>query len=200
VTMLDHVQGYQAFANQGEKVNLTGVTKVVDGARNTIYQQPPGRDRTRVFSPAEGFLITDVLKDYQNQWGLGWNRQMASKSGTSGGTQVGVHPDAWMMAYNPAIVVGTWAGNTGADGQGRPTSAFGVNVGSTALAAFINSLPREYTRWYQRPEGIVQSKRSNEIFLGGTENSTCASQKEGEADSGSPGQKNKKKKDEEGGG
>jgi membrane peptidoglycan carboxypeptidase len=196
VTMFDHVQGYQVFANEGEKVNLGAITKVVDGSGNVIYLQPPGRDRTRVLSAAETYLVTDVLKDYQNQWRLGWNRQLASKSGTSGGTQVGVHPDAWMMAYNPRIVVGAWAGNTGPDGHGQPTSAFGVNVGSSILAGFVNSLPREYSAWYQRPAGIVQGKRSGEIFLSGTENSACTTDQQGTPE----GQKNNKKKkdDEEG--
>jgi membrane peptidoglycan carboxypeptidase len=153
------------------------ITKIVDSQGNTLYQQNPGGQdgKTQVLSPAEAFLITDTLKDYQNQWNLGWNRQMASKSGTSGGNQVGVHPDAWMMAYNPNIVVGAWGGNTGANGAGKPVRAFGVNVGSTVLREFINSLPSNFREWYQRPSGIVDGKgcpgqpdASHEIFLEGT--------------------------------
>ena len=190
VTMFEHVQGYQVFANQGRKVPLFAVTKLVNGSGNTVFQRAAGDGAATVLSSAEAYLVTDVLKDYQNQWGLGWNRQMAAKSGTSGGAQVGVHPDAWMMAYNPAIVVGAWAGNTGANGQGKPTSAFGVNVGSTALREFVNSLPQQYTRWYSRPGGLTQSQRSSELFLAGTENQPCATQPV--APAAPPGQDKKK--------
>jgi membrane peptidoglycan carboxypeptidase len=92
---------------------------------------------------------------------------MAGKSGTSGGAARGVHPDAWMMAYNKDIVVGTWAGNTGANGAGRPTSAFGVNAGETILAGFINGLPAEWNHWYQKPADVVA--KGPEIYLAGTQ-------------------------------
>ena len=44
---------------------------------------------------------------------------MAGKSGTTSGADTGSsHKDAWMMAYNPDIVIGAWAGNTDAKGGG----------------------------------------------------------------------------------
>ncbi len=136
-------------------------------------------------SAAEAYLVTDTLKDYARQWNLGWGRPMAGKSGTSGGSQVGVHPDSWMLAYSPDIVVGAWAGNTGANGGGQSTSAFGTDVGSTISNQFVNNLPRDYGRWYSQPSGIAKT-RSGEIALVGTEN-MCG----GAAAGGS--EKNKKK-------
>jgi len=193
VRLFDHVQGYSVFANQGLKVPLMAITKVVDSSGRTIFQRDPGGQpgRTQVLSPAEAFLITDTLKAYQNQWSLGWSRQMASKSGTTGGSQTGVHPDAWMMAYNPDIVVGAWAGNTGPNGAGKPISAFGTNVGSSVLREFINGLPANMRDWYQRPPGITQGK-SGEIYLAGTENmpgNDCAGM--GGQDQGGGGHKKK---------
>ena len=68
-----------------------------------------------VLKPSQAYLITDVLKDYPKEWGLGWTNQMAGKSGTTGGSATGIHQDAWMMAYNPKIVVGGWTGNTSSE-------------------------------------------------------------------------------------
>jgi membrane peptidoglycan carboxypeptidase len=164
---------------------LIAITRIVDGQGNTVYEQKPGTQdgQSQPLTPAEAYLITDTLKDYQNQWRLGWNRQMASKSGTSGGKELGVHQDAWMMAYNPHIVVGAWAGNTGPNGGGKAVSAFGVNVGSTVLREFVNSLPQNMRDWYQRPQGIVdgrgcpgQPDASHEIFLEGTKADCTGSQ------------------------
>ncbi|HEX6349187.1 MAG TPA: transglycosylase domain-containing protein [Candidatus Dormibacteraeota bacterium] len=177
VTMYDHLQGYEVFANQGKKVPLMAIDKIVDTHGNTLYEQQPGKQdgQTQVLSPAEAYLITDVLKDYQKQWNLGWNKQFASKSGTTGGSQTGVHKDAWMMAYNAKIVVGAWGGNTANGGGGSSISTFGTEVGQTVLASFINGLPPDYNGMPPRPSGIVDGSGcpgqddTHEIFLAGTE-------------------------------
>jgi len=123
--MLEHLQGYQVFANEGRKVPLMTISRITDASGQPLFEQKPGRQdgQLQVISPAEAYLMTDTLKAYQNQWNLGWKQQMASKSGTSGATQLGVHQDAWMMAYNHDLVIGGWAGNTGANGGGRPEVA-----------------------------------------------------------------------------
>ena len=169
VTMLEHLGGYQVFANQGYRVPLLSITRIVGAKQGTIFEEQPGQQagQGQVISPAEAFLITDTLKAYQGQWNLGWGRQMAGKSGTSGSAQVGTH-DAWMMAYNPDIVVGAWAGNTGPSGAGGTISGFGTDVGRTVLADFINGLPASYRRWYSTPTGIV-SGPGGQVFLAGTQ-------------------------------
>jgi membrane peptidoglycan carboxypeptidase len=178
VTMFDHVQAYSVFANQGKKVPLMAISKIVDSHGNTLFEQQPGKQdgQSNVLTPAEAYLITDVLKDYQKQWNLGWNKPMASKSGTTGGSQTGVHKDAWMMAYNAKIVVGAWGGNTKTGAGGSSISTFGTEVGQTMQASFINSLPQEYSGMPSKPDGIVDGKgcpgqddASREIFLAGTE-------------------------------
>jgi membrane peptidoglycan carboxypeptidase len=176
ITMLDHLQGYQVFANEGRKMPLVSITKVVDSSGSVLYQANPGQqaNQQQVLTPAEAYLVTDTLKAYQTQWRLGWQRQMAGKSGTTGGATLGVHSDAWMMAYNHDIVVGSWAGNTGADGKSSTISAFGVNTGETTLATFINGLPADMNHWYQKPADLVQ--KGAELFLPGTETqqTSCA--------------------------
>jgi penicillin-binding protein 1A len=178
ITMYENVQGYQVFADQGTYVPLMAITKVTDAYGNVLYQQVPGTQPGihQVLTPAEAYLITDTLRRYQYQWDLGWHQQMASKSGTTGGSQVNVHTDAWMMAYNPDIVVGAWQGRTEPPGSKGSTtiSTFGVNVGQTTLARFINALPASYRAWYQQPPGIVSgwgcSGTGEDIYLAGTQN------------------------------
>jgi membrane peptidoglycan carboxypeptidase len=174
VTMLDHLQGYQVFADEGRKVPLMSITKITDSGGQKLFELRPGRQdgQLQVLSPAEAFLLTDTLKAYQDEWNLGWRRQMASKSGTSGASQIGVHQDAWMMAYNHDLVVGGWAGNTGANGAGNAISAFGVNTGSTMLADFLNALPAGLDHWYQPPQGLVS--KDGRLFLSGTEGLSTA--------------------------
>ena len=167
VTLFDNTQGYQVFANQGLKVPLQGIRKVVDRSGNTLFEAPRKPSGKQVLGTAEAYLVTDTLKDYQNYWQLGWNRQMASKTGTNGGG-AGTSTDAWIMAYNPDIVVGAWLGHTGPDGANSTISAFGENVGQTVMRTFVDDLPAAYRDWYRRLSGLVQS-RAGKLLLPGTE-------------------------------
>ena len=187
ITMMDNVQGYQAFANQGTMVPLFGITKIVDVQTNEEISVPRSAN-SQPMTPAEAYLITDVLKNYNAQWHLGWKRQMAGKSGTTGGSVAGIHRDAWMMAYNPDMVVGAWAGHTDPNAAGSSPastkdniSTFGTEVGQYILAPFINGLPSSMNHWYRRPDSIVtgtgcsgDSSSGSEIFLAGTQSGvTC---------------------------
>src|SRR5579884_2354294 len=179
ITMFENVQGYQVFADQGTLVPLMSITRVTDDQGNVLFQRDPGTQPgiRQVLTPAEAYLITDTLKDYQRVWELGWNRQMAGKSGTTGGSATGVHRDAWMMAYNPDIVVGAWAGHTQPPGVNAndSISTFGTQVGQTILRTFINGLPGTMRDWYHQPAGIVRGsgcpgqRGGGEIFLAGTQ-------------------------------
>ncbi len=193
VMMYDQVQAYAVFADQGRKVPLMAITRIDDGAGDPLFVLPPGTQPGQqvVLSPSEAYLVTDVLKGYQGQWGMSWKRQMAAKSGTTG-NDTGVHPDAWMMAYSQDGVVGAWAGNTAADGPGSPTAAFGTDVGKTITTRFINGLPGSPSRWYSRPSGVVQG-RGGELFLSGTQNQPCTTPETGQR-SGSSGPGGDKKK------
>jgi len=190
ITMFEQMQGYQVFANQGTLMPLMGVTKVTDDQNNVLYDQQPGSQPniSHPITPAQAYLITDVLKDYNKTWGLGWKRTMAGKSGTTGANDQ-YHQDAWMMAYNPDILIGGWTGNTSPNtvnnggGYCPPSqphctnpgaiSAFGTETGEFMLAPFINGLPSGMNDWYKRPDGIVTgggcSGNASEIFLAGTQ-------------------------------
>jgi len=154
VTLYEHVQGYQTFANQGQRMDLRVLNEVDDSSGHAAfkYEKPTS---TSVLSPAEAFLMSDVLKNYQNTWHFGWNRQMASKTGTSDNGKGGI-PDSWIMAYNPDIVTGVWVGNTAPNGGGGLIRAYGENVGLTIMKRFVNALPSGMREWYTRPAGVVQ--------------------------------------------
>ncbi|HXI94688.1 MAG TPA: penicillin-binding transpeptidase domain-containing protein, partial [Candidatus Acidoferrum sp.] len=173
VTLFEHLQGYETFANQGTRVDLSVIREVDDASGKSVYSHgsPSG---TTVLTPAEAYMITGVLKDYQNQWGFGWNRQMASKTGTSDNGHGGI-PDSWIMAYNPNIVVGVWVGNTAPNGGGGLITAYGEQVGKTVMKRFVNALPAGMRAWYSQPSGITRGCNGADtqyIFLAGGCNAT----------------------------
>jgi len=148
-----------------------GVTRVVDRSGTTILSNDLHQrsGTSQVLTPAQAYLMTYVLKDYQKTWNFPWNRQMASKTGTTGAS-IQQPTDAWVMAYNPDIVVGTWVGHTGPNGQGGTITSYGEAVADTLAAEFVNGLPANYRDWYPVPAGLVQSKKTGDPLLPGTEN------------------------------
>jgi membrane peptidoglycan carboxypeptidase len=177
VTLYDHVQGFATFANQGTKMPLISILKITDSHGSVLSETKPGSQdgKQQVLTPAEAFLITDILKDYQNQWHLGWNKPMEAKTGTTGATSNQTR-DAWILAYNANITAGAWVGNTGANGAGGNINAYGELVGDTIMRYFVNGLPAEYTGTIKRPDGIVDGKACDgtpDIFLAGSEHMSC---------------------------
>lgn len=154
VTLYEHLQGYETFANQGQRVDLNVIKEIDDSTGHSVfkYENPSS---TTVLTQAEAFLMNDVLRRYQDTWRFGWNRQMASKTGTSDNGKGGI-PDSWIMAYNPDIVTGVWVGNTAPNGGGGLIRAYGENVGLTIMKRFVNGLPSNMRSWYTRPAGVVQ--------------------------------------------
>jgi membrane peptidoglycan carboxypeptidase len=173
VTLFEHLQGYEVFANQGQRVDLSVIRSVDAGSGKDIYKNGNARSTT-VLTPAEAYLITGVLKDYQNQWGFGWNRQMASKTGTSDNGRGGI-PDSWILAYSPDIAVGVWVGNTAPDGGGGLIKAYGEMVGKSVMKRFVNALPANMRNWYSQPAGVTRGCNGQDtqyIFLSGGCNAT----------------------------
>jgi membrane peptidoglycan carboxypeptidase len=173
VTLYEHLQGYEVFANQGQRVDLNVIRQVDAGSGKAVYTHD-NPSSTTVLTPAEAYMITGVLKDYQNQWGFGWNRQMASKTGTSDNGRGGI-PDSWIMAYNPDIAIGVWVGNTAPDGGGGLIKAYGEMVGKSVMKRFVNALPANMHNWYSQPSGVVKGcngKDTQYIFLAGGCNAT----------------------------
>jgi penicillin-binding protein 1A len=159
VTMFDNLQGYATFANQGTKMPLMSITKVVDSQGNVLIQNQPGEQegKAQVMSPAEAYLLTDILKHYPQQWHFNWKYgSFAAKTGTSGAN--GVTKDSWIMAYNAAIVAGAWVGNTGANGKNGNITTYGELVADTTMRYFIAALPAEYDKPINRPDGLVDVK------------------------------------------
>jgi len=184
ITLYEHVQGYQTFANQGQRTDLRVIKSVEDSSGHEVFKYA-NPTSTTVLTPSEAFLMSDVLKNYQNQWHFGWNRQMASKTGTSDNGKGGI-PDSWIMAYNPDIVSGVWVGNTAPNGGGGLIRAYGENVGVTIMKRFVNALPPNMRDWYSRPSGVVQGCGSDtqDPFLPGA--CTSPSPSSSPSPSGSP--------------
>jgi membrane peptidoglycan carboxypeptidase len=163
VRMLDHAEAYGVLATQGYKHDPVPILKVLgsDGKDITIH---PGNPQ-QVIDAAPVYIVNNVLLGYDAEWHVGFDRKMAAKSGT---TNVGdcCTGDAWLMAYNPDLVLTAWAGRTSNDKtkSGQTFGLFGVDAGKAILAPFLKSGVFNDAKWkeeFREPPGISHANCSD---------------------------------------
>jgi penicillin-binding protein 1A len=137
VTMIEHTAAYAAFANGGHKVSARAILKVISGSDVVVDAGEPSPG-PEVMTAAQAGMITRILRGYPAQWGLGFRRATAGKSGTTDD-----FVDAWYMSYTPDLVVATWAGHTAGDSTAEVAmdGVYGTTVGEDITVPFVNSLP-----------------------------------------------------------
>jgi penicillin-binding protein 1A len=106
VSAIDMTQAYSVFANNGIKVDLHSVEKIVDRHGEIIYENKITPEQ--VISPQTAFLINDILQDYITEYlgrSLQIDRPVAAKTGTTDGWK-----DVYLFAYTPNLVASFWMG------------------------------------------------------------------------------------------
>lgn len=113
VRLIDLVNAYAVFSQEGIKHNQKIVLKIEDFSGKTIESATD--QAVKVVDSQHARLITNILSDdearkplYQGSFNLTTfeGRQVALKTGTSND-----YIDAWTIGYTPNLVVGVWAGN-----------------------------------------------------------------------------------------
>ncbi len=128
VSLLQMVDAYQTFANQGVRIPPQGILDIWDNYGHQLYQYNPGTAGTRVLSQQIAYLVTETLNsspenmtDRESEFGNdhaldmsdwtlpdGTHPDVAAKTGTTG---TGTINDNWTLGYTPNLVVGVWSGN-----------------------------------------------------------------------------------------
>ncbi len=166
VKPIDMAQVYATFANNGLKIPLVAVTRIVDADGNVLddYKVPQGE---QVIDPRAAYMITSILSDPSAKlFTYGPNTPLvlrqggddpklpvwpsSSKTGTTDN-----YRDTWTDGYAPDIAIVVWVGN--ADGHPMKQTL------STLTAAKIwpASMKLSFDYWhlqptpFARPEGLV---------------------------------------------
>lgn len=156
IKALDLIQAYTVFANNGMKIPLTPIVRVVDAKGNVLedHTHPTGEE---VLDPRAAYQITSILSDdaarlitYGYPSRLALDRPAAAKTGTTDN-----YRDTWTMGYTPNLVIGVWVGNS----DGRPMREVQSSMSAGKIwreameTAFqVLKLPVEE---FQRPPGLA---------------------------------------------
>ncbi len=114
VKLIEHVNAFGVFANQGVRQEHVSILKVEDDKGEVMYEWKQKKGE-RVLEEEIANTISNVLSDDEARayaFGAGGvltlsGRPVAAKTGTTN-----AYVDAWTVGYTPSLVAGVWAGNT----------------------------------------------------------------------------------------
>ncbi len=155
-------QLYGTLANNGLKIPLVSVTRIVDAEGNVLedYKVPQGE---QVMDPRGAYMITDVLSDpaaklftYGPTTPLIIRRDnqivpAASKTGTTDN-----YKDTWTAGYTPSLVIVVWVGNTNGAAMHEVLSSMTAGkIWPEAMQASFDYFKTPYDA-FPRPSGLSQ--------------------------------------------
>lgn len=149
VSAIDMAQAYSVLANQGVRVDLHAIERIVDRHGDIIYENKV--DPKQILSPQAAFLVNDILQDFVTKYlgrALQIDRPVAAKTGTTENWN-----DVYLVAYTPNLVASFWMGydepKLGSIQQGwRYSTAFLREV-------FLEAFEDLEVVNFERPDGLV---------------------------------------------
>ena len=164
VKPIDMAQLYATFANNGLKIPLVAVTRIVDAEGNVVedYKVPQGE---QVIDARAAYMITNILSDPAAKlFTYGPNTPLmlhqrddpkaplipaASKTGTTDN-----YRDTWTDGYTPGLAIVVWVGN--ADGHPMHQTLSTL----TAAKVWPASMKLSFDYFQMQPEDFPEARRT----------------------------------------
>ncbi len=157
-TPLQVATAYTMFANLGDRVLPTPITRVTTGDGRT--NATPKGDRKNVLRPDVAYITDDILKDVINRgtaaqaqaWGF---RNAAGKTGFAGKT--GTSRDGWFAGFTPELVCVVYVGFDDNEDLGMKGSDSAMPI----WADFMQEALRQHPEWngdWAVPAGIRKAE------------------------------------------
>lgn len=176
VSMLDLATVYGVVANEGKKVNLDPILRVVDSDGKVMYEKEVAE--LQVLDPGVAFILSDILSDNRaRSIAFGSNtplviddRKVSVKTGTTDNKR-----DNWTIGYTPEVLVATWVGNN----DNTPLSqalASGITGAAPMWNKIMNTMIENYGVTEVTPPENIVSRRCygyDAYFIRGTEVNAC---------------------------
>ncbi len=157
-TPLNVATAYTTFANLGDRVLPTPITRVTNGDGTTKMEPAP--DKKQVIRPDVAYVMNDIMKDIINRgtaaqvqsWGF---RNVAGKTAFAGKT--GTSRDGWFAGYTPELVVVVYVGFDDNDDLGMKGSDSAMPIWADFMKAALDLHPEWNADWAM-PAGIRKAE------------------------------------------
>jgi penicillin-binding protein 1A len=161
VSLLEIVNAYSVFANQGYRIDPVFVTRILNRQGQVLEEAAP--EREKVIEKTTAYLMNSLLQSVVEE-GTGQrvkvlNRPVAGKTGTTNNLY-----DAWFVGYTPDLIVGAWVGfdEEGSLGQGETGARAAIPIWLAFMQQVLDGRP---IRDFEVPEDIVFARIDAETGL-----------------------------------
>ena len=157
-TPLEVATAYTMFANLGDRVLPTPITRVTTGDGNTTTLPTP--DRKQVVRPDVAYVMDDILKDVINRGtaaqAQGWGfHNVAGKTAFAGKT--GTSRDGWFAGFTPELVCVVYVGFDNGDDLGMKGGDSAMPVWADFMQKALELHP-EWNGDWAMPAGIRKAE------------------------------------------
>lgn len=157
-TPLQVATAYTTFANMGERVLPTPITKVTRGDGTT--KVAPDIDKKSVIRPDVAYIMNDIMKDIINRgtaaqaqaWGF---RNVEGKTAYAGKT--GTSRDGWFAGFTPELVTVVYVGFDDNDDLGMKGSDSAMPIWADFMKEALERHP-EWNGDWPMPAGIRKAE------------------------------------------
>jgi penicillin-binding protein 1A len=161
VSLLEVVNAYTVFANQGFRVEPIFVKRITDRDGQVLEENRTRREKVieKTTAYIMNSLLESVVKEGTGKRVKALNRPVAGKTGTTDNLY-----DAWFVGYTPDIITGVWVGldEEGSLGRGETGSRAASPIWLDFMQQAMGDRP---VRVFDVPEGIVFSRIDAETGL-----------------------------------
>jgi len=156
VKLIEMVEAYSVFANNGTKIPLNYIKRIEDNQGNIIEQTKTSE--SKVLPSQAVKQLNSILSDNEARSPIfGYNSvlnfkdyDVAVKTGTTQFLN-----NAWAIGYTPSIVTGVWMGNN----DNSPTKKPGVSLAGPIWHNFMNEiLPKFPKQEFEKPKEKIIEK------------------------------------------
>ncbi len=155
VNIIDFLTGYNTLANEGVKVDLHLIDKIIDMHENVIYEHKNNEEV--VLDKNITYILNDLLTtsydynmvDYYSPTCINIASKVVNKWAIKTGT---TDTDAWTIGYNNNLLVGVWTGYDNNQSLERGESKYSKNIWVDTAENYMKG---KENKWYTMPENVV---------------------------------------------
>lgn len=155
INILEMMQAYSTFANEGYLIEPYFITKVEDATGNILYEKK--EDKKQILNKSIVYILNNLLKNSYNKNFIDYSyptciniapkltKDYAIKTGTT-------NTDHLIFGYNKDAILGIWMGYD----DNSPTLVKDGNTMKNIWADIIEEYLRDNeNNWYQKPDNVI---------------------------------------------
>ena len=150
ITPLEMAAAYATIANNGEYIEPTFYTKVVDSAGNTVLE--PHQEKRRVLSEQNAYIMKSIMQEPVKRGTATYcaisGMDVAAKTGTTDNSY-----DRWLCGFTPYYAAACWFGYD----KSEEVTGFGTNPAGQIWDEVMTAIHKGLEKAsFVRPNGLVE--------------------------------------------